>query len=142
MISNTGGGAMTNKILIFLLSIWGFMGSYVSAQAFVLQNSVEFAYPHDTPYPNALGQPIDILPQGYVTITVGDETYYYSQGVFFQKIMKDQKYLIVPPPIGAIVFSIPQGYQQILVNGMSFYEYQGVYYKQVLEGYKVIYPPV
>jgi len=117
-------------------------GVATQAHAFDLQESIEFPSPNRSPYPYVLSAPIDILPQGFVTTTVGDDTYYYCNGIFYQKIMRDQKYVIVPPPIGAVVFTIPQGYQLMLMGGVSYYEYQGVYYKRVLAGYKVIYPPV
>jgi hypothetical protein len=126
-------------VLLVLILIW-VMGGV--AQAFYLQPSIEFHYPRYSPYPPVLGPAIDILPSGFVTINVGDETYYYCNGIFYQKIMRDQKYAIVPPPIGAVVFSIPQGYQYMFIDGISYYAYEGVYYKRVLEGYRVIYPPV
>jgi hypothetical protein len=94
------------------------------------------------PYPYVLSQLIAVLPQGFVTINVADETFYYSNGIFYQKILREQKYVVVPPPIGAVVFDIPPGYQLMFIDGISYYNYGGVYYKRVLEGYKVIYPPV
>jgi hypothetical protein len=94
------------------------------------------------PYPYVLSQPVEVLPHGFITIGVGEETYYYSNGVFYQMVMREQKYVAVPPPIGAVVFTIPQGYLLMLIDGVSYYQYEGVYYKRVLEGYKVIYPPV
>jgi len=93
-------------------------------------------------YPYVLSPPIDNLPQGFVTLRVDQETYYYDNGIFFQKIIREHAYIIVPPPIGAVVFTIPQGYSLMLIDGVSLYEIKGVYYRRVLEGYKVIYPPV
>ena len=120
------------------------MGWATTAHALYLQQSLDLANPNysPSPYPATLGQAIDILPEGFVTINVGDETYYYCNGVFYQKVMRDQKYVITPPPIGAVVFNIPDGYQYMFVNGISYYVYQGIYYRRVLEGYKVIEPPV
>jgi hypothetical protein len=94
------------------------------------------------PYPYVLSRSLDNLPHGFITIRAGDETYYYSNGFFYQMQMRIQKYIMVPPPIGAVVFNIPPGYQLMLVNGMTLYEYQGVFYKRVLDGFKVIFPPV
>jgi hypothetical protein len=95
-----------------------------------------------SPYPPVLSQPIDILPEGFITINVANETFYYCKGIFYQKLMRDQKYAIVPPPIGAVVFDIPIGYRYLFIDGVAYYEYQGVYYQRVLEGYRVIFPPV
>lgn len=104
-----------------------------------LSNAFEYAY--SNPYPAVLSPAIDILPHGFVTINLDDETFYYCNGIFYQKIMHDQKYLVVPPPIGAMVFDIPAGYQYMLIDGTAYYVYQGVYYVRVLDGYKVVLPP-
>lgn len=124
-------------ILIFCIFYGWAGGSLTHAQFWQGPNQVY--YP---PYPYVLSQPIDNLPQGFITIGVGIETYYYCDGVFYQKVIREQKYVIVPPPIGAVVFNIPQGYQLMLIDGVTYYEYQGVFYKHVLDGYRVIYPPV
>ena len=124
------------KILVFLffVLVWIVVGVEAS------HASSNDSY-YLSPYPNLFSQLIANLPQGSITITVGQETYYYGNGIFFQKVIREQKYIIVPPPIGAVVFSIPQDYQIMLMNGMSFYENHGIYYKRVIEGFKVIYPP-
>jgi hypothetical protein len=131
-------GMLVKMVYVF---IWVWVG-VTQAHAFYLQDPAGFSYPGYPAYPYVLSQPIDILPQGFITINVGDETYYYCKGIFYQKIMQVQKYVVVPPPIGAMVFNIPQGYQLILIDGAAYYESQGVYYKRTLEGYRVIYPPV
>jgi len=121
---------MKNIPLLLVFIFTWVMGELPEVQAF------------SPPYPYVLSQPIGLLPSGFVTINVGEETYYYCSGIFYQRIIREQKYVIVPPPIGAVIFSIPQGYELTFIDGVSYYEYQGVYYKRVLEGYKVIYPPV
>jgi hypothetical protein len=128
-------------VLLFFIVIWGWAGAQASYAAFLHgPNEENVSY---TPYPNVLGPLIDNLPQGFITITIGlgQETYYYSNGVFYQKTVREQKYVMVPPPIGAVVFSIPQGYQFMLIDGASIYENEGVYYRRVLDGYRVIFPP-
>jgi hypothetical protein len=128
-------------ILLFFILIW-MEGGTTLVHAFYLQQSIELSSPSYSPYPSVLSQAIDILPQGFVTINVDSETYYYCSGIFYQRIMRDQKYVVVPPPIGAVVFTIPSGYQYMFIDGISYYVYEGVYYKRVLDGYKVIAPPV
>jgi hypothetical protein len=71
---------------------------------------------------------------------VGDETFYYSNGIFYQKIVLDNKYTAVPPPIGAVVVSIPAGYEYMMAGDDQYYVYSNVYYKRVLEGFKVVAP--
>lgn len=124
-------------VILFFLILWGW-GGLNPAHAQFYEGPNEFSTP---PYPYVVSQPIDNLPEGFITIGVGRETYYYSDGVFYQKVNRLQKYVVVPPPIGGIVFSIPQGYQLVLIHGVAYYEYGGTFYKQVLNGYKVIYPP-
>jgi hypothetical protein len=96
-------------------------------------------YPAEYPY--VLSQPIAVLPSGFLTIVAGDAIYYYNKGIFFQKDIIDQQYVVVPPPIGAVIYRIPQGYQLMIIRGIPYYEYGGVFYKRVLEGYQVINPP-
>ena len=127
--------------ILFFVLILSWAGEKPS-HAFFFQESIEFSNSNFTPYPYVLSRPIDNLPQGFITITVGYDSYYYANGFFYQKIMRDQKYVMVPPPIGAVVITIPQGYDLMLINGASYYEYKDVYYKRVLEGYRVTYPPV
>lgn len=93
-------------------------------------------------YPYVLSEPIDVLPPGFITIIVGGVTYYYCSGVFYQKDAREGKYLVVPPPIGAVVYTIPRGYQMMVVDRMVLYVYDGVYYRRTLEGYQVVGPPV
>jgi len=126
------------SVILFFFVIWGWAGgSSTHAQFWQGPNQV-----YSPPYPYVQSTPINNLPHGFITIGVGQETYYYCEGVFYQKVIREQEYVIVPPPIGAVVFTIPQGYQLILIDGVSYYVYEGVFYKHVLEGYKVIYPPV
>lgn len=98
--------------------------------------------PGYTAYPAVFSTPLNVLPPGFTTIVAGPETFYYNDGIFYQKIMLDQQYVVVPPPIGAVVYKIPQGYQTMLMRGALFYMYGGVFYRRVLEGYKVVAPPV
>jgi len=121
------------KLIILLVYLMGMM----IPQAYALMPGG-----YGSLYPQVLSQPIDILPSGTITLIVGPETYYYANGVFFQKVILEQKYVMVPPPIGAVVFHLPLGYKLMLIDGITFYEYQGVFYKRVLDGYKVIYPLV
>jgi hypothetical protein len=92
-------------------------------------------------YSYVLTTPVDILPGDYATVIVGEVTYYYRDGIFYQKDIKEQKYIVVPPPIGGVVYSIPPGYRMIIVDGVAYYQYNGIFYKRVLEGYKIVEPP-
>jgi hypothetical protein len=93
-------------------------------------------------YPEVLSEPFDVLPPGTTTIMVSGATYYYQNGMFYQKNLQEQKYVVVPPPIGAVVYSIPGKYQLMMIHRTAYYMYNGVYYKRILEGYLVVPPPV
>jgi hypothetical protein len=133
---------MIRKALLITVILLAALSTRV--HAFLLEGPAQFyrasyqaSYPGNaTPY--IVSDPIDILPPGFITIVAAGETYYYAKGIFYQKSLREQKYVIVPPPIGAVVFNIPQGYQMIIHNGVAYYAYGGVYYKRVLEGYQVI----
>jgi len=127
------------KILLVLIFIW--MGGLLPARAFDLDENTGFCTFGPYPYPPALSPAIDNLPEGFNTIILGTETFYYFNGTFFQKIVRDAKYAVVSPPIGAVVFNLPEGHQYMLIDGRAFYVVGGVYYKKVLNGYKVILPP-
>lgn len=133
---------MKRTLIILFVVLMCDLAGKGQAQAFLLQDSIEFYNAYSSPYPNVLSPPIDNLPEGFTTVNVGYDIYYYFEGVFYQKIMRVQKYVIVPPPVGAVVITIPQGYELMLINGVSYYEIGNVYYKRVLEGYRVIFPPV
>ena len=132
---------MKNALLVlFFLIILGLAGVQDSYAVFSQQQNE--GYSSSPPYPYILSQPVAVLPQGAITIGVGDEIYYYSLGSFYKMIELIQEYVLVPPPIGAVIFTIPKDYQLMLIDGVSYYQYGGVFYKRVLDGYRVIYPPV
>jgi hypothetical protein len=132
------GGVMKKIIMTIIMASVPLAFAYASD----LQRSVELSHPVRSPYPAVLSSAVDNLPEGFTTVNVGHEIYYYSKGIFYQKIMHDQKYMVVSPPVGAVVSKMPEGYKYLSVDGKYYYEYQGVYYKRVFHGYKVINPPV
>jgi hypothetical protein len=98
-------------------------------------------YPRQYSYASVLSKPIDQLPEGYVPLLVNGETVYYANGLFFQRVYPEQKFAVIPPPVGVTVHSIPEGHSIAVLNGHSLYEFNGVYYVRTLEGYKIIPPP-
>jgi hypothetical protein len=94
-----------------------------------------------TGYPYVFSQPLVSLPAGASTLIVGNETFYFLKGSFYQFNMREQVYVAVPPPIGVVIYNLPPGYQMMISNGVAYYLYNGVYYKRLLNGYRVIEPP-
>lgn len=61
-------------------------------------------------------------------------TYYYDDGTFFLPRRND--YVVVAPPVGALVAELPSNYQTIVLEGRVYYKVDNVYYKEVvLDGY-------
>jgi hypothetical protein len=87
-----------------------------------------------------LGFRLRVLPAGCVTIYVDKHPYYYYAGTYY--ILKDEDYVVVQPPVGALVESVPKGGKEFVIQGNSYYEVDGIQYQAVLHDgavwYKVI----
>ncbi len=87
-----------------------------------------------------IGTAIDVLPHGYVMITVGPEPYYYHRGVFYRPYRRG--FLVVPAPIGAVVMMPPPGHVVVMVESDPFHYYRGVFYAPMAGRYRVVRPPI
>lgn len=87
-----------------------------------------------------IGTAIDILPHGFVTITVGGTPSYYHRGVFYRRYRGG--FLVVPAPIGAVIPGPPPGYVMVLVENDPFAYYRGVFYAPMGGQYVVVRPPL
>ena len=69
---------------------------------------------------------------GSITLTM--EAYYYQPA--------STGYVVVEPPLGAIVPTLPPGSTATTVNGQTYFVYNNTYYKPVLvngaTGYQVV----
>jgi|GEM_PF-627191 len=94
---------------------------------------------HDHP---RFGVSIDFISRDYVPVVAGSANYYYYDGLYYAPA--GNAYVLVAPPIGAIVPAIPPDYRQIIVNGVPYYTDSGVYYVFIgrHRGYQVVPPPV
>ncbi|MCQ2189939.1 MAG: DUF6515 family protein [Paludibacteraceae bacterium] len=68
----------------------------------------------------------------YRTVWVNGVSYYYYYGTFYTYMAPSREYVVVAPPVGAIVESIPEGYEKIDINGNTYYTVGGVQYKAVI----------
>ena len=73
-----------------------------------------------------IGAVVSYLPDGYVTVQVGDALYYYYGGAFY--ISMGNSYRVVPAPAGAIVYEIPEGAAEQVINGINYLLYNNTYY--------------
>ncbi len=80
------------------------------------------------------------IPNGCFSIRLGRERFYYNDGVYFRYYNGD--YVLVQPPVGAIVRRIPVDYRSVIINGVTYYTDNGVYYVYTPGGYQVVPAPV
>jgi len=68
----------------------------------------------------------------YRLVKVHGVSYYYYYGTFYTYMAPSREYVVVAPPVGAIVESIPEGYEKIDIDGNTYYIVGGVQYKAVI----------
>ena len=81
------------------------------------------------------------LPVGYVQVSVGGTGYYYYDGVYFRPTT-DGTYIVVAPPVGAIVPQLPNGAQAIGLGSDTYYYGGGAFYLQQPTGFGVVEAPL
>ena len=74
---------------------------------------------------------VSSIPE-YRVVWVNGVSYYYYYGTFYSYMAPSREYVVVAPPVGAIVESIPDGYERIDINGNTYYTVGGVQYKAVI----------
>jgi hypothetical protein len=79
------------------------------------------------------------LPAGYFSLWIGGARYYYYDGLYYSYVGGD--YVLVSPPVGAVVTSIPTDFQPVVINGVTYYADNGTYYVYSSSGYQVVNPP-
>ena len=80
------------------------------------------------------------LPPGYVSLMAGELALLYSAGMFYR--YTPAGYVVVTPPVGAVVPALPPGYTTVMVDRTPYYYYGYTYYAPVPNGYAVAAPPV
>lgn len=84
----------------------------------------------------AVAQP----PPYYDTIYVGGSDYIYSDGVFLEP--SGSEYVVVAPPVGAVVNYLPQGCTTTQTTGGTYYNCSGIYYQPVFQNGATVYQVV
>ena len=81
------------------------------------------------------------LPTKFISIVIDGSQYYYCDGIFYRRGL--YKYVVVEPPVGAMVPALPLGYEMVVIEGLTYYTYKGIYYQAALpSGYVVVPQPV
>jgi hypothetical protein len=77
--------------------------------------------------------------RGYSAVIVGDNRYYYNDGVFYSGA--PGSYVVVGAPVGAVVYDVPPGFARVDIDGDDYYVYHDVYYRPYGRGYRVVERP-
>ncbi len=92
--------------------------------------------PHRRP-----GYVIRRIPSAAFTLTLGGIAYFYVDGLFYHHY--PHGYVVVRPPIGAIVPALPLGYLIVTLHGTNYYYHEHTYYvwDRRASGYRVVEEP-
>ncbi|WP_019501474.1 DUF6515 family protein [Pseudanabaena sp. PCC 6802] len=85
----------------------------------------------------AIGTAINNRPPYAVPVVVGGNNFIYSDGVFLQP--RGNSYVVIAPPIGAVVPSIPDGCTVTNTDGVIYYNCSGVIYQPFYQGNNLVY---
>lgn len=80
------------------------------------------------------------LPRGYRTQVINRVPYYVHEHRYYTRAHNG--YILVQPPIGALVASLPFGYLQLNIGGTRYYRTDDVYYRPTRGGYTVVAAPI
>jgi len=76
---------------------------------------------------------------GYFALTAAGLDYLYYEGLFYR--YTPAGYLMVEPPVGAVIPALPPGYTSVMIQRTPYYYYNGIYYAATPAGYTVTEPP-
>lgn len=79
------------------------------------------------------------VPPGYASLTIAGLSLLYAAGMFYRHTPAG--YVIVTPPVGAVVPALPPSYTTVVVNNVPYYYYGYTYYTTAPGGYVVATPP-
>ncbi|MDJ0716170.1 MAG: DUF6515 family protein [Prochloraceae cyanobacterium] len=87
-----------------------------------------------------VGAAVAQLPPYYSTVYVGSTTYIYSDGIFLQP--SGSSYVVVKPPVGAVVTYLPEGCKKIQTNNTLYYNCSDIYYQPFYQNGSTVYKVV
>lgn len=76
------------------------------------------------------------LPRGHRKVVVKNRPYYVHDHRYYTR--GPSGYILVRPPIGAIVASLPFGAVNVTIGGVFYSHYDQVYYRPTRGGYQVV----
>ena len=77
-------------------------------------------------------------------MVVGGASYYYADGHFLSGGYSSGsvEYVVVTPPVGAVVCELPPGSSTDNIGGVVHYVFDGIYYLAVYDGDQICYQVV
>ena len=72
------------------------------------------------------------LPPYYYAFWYRDIGYYYCCNVYYIYVEEDEEYVVVRPPIGAVVETIPDYSEKLIVDGETYFIADAIQYKAVI----------
>ncbi len=87
-----------------------------------------------------VGFEVSFLPHDCFSFYIGSSRYYYDDDVYY--LRRGPEYVVVAPPVGAVVRTIPSYYELVMINGVPYYTNGGVYYVYTRRGYQIVPAPV
>lgn len=93
------------------------------------------------PFPWNRGICVARLPGAYISLAVAGAEFFYCAGLYYRYTTAG--YVVIEPPIGAVIPVLPDGYSVVYVNGLPYYYYSNIYYTVApVGGYVVVNPTV
>jgi len=83
--------------------------------------------------------PATVVPDDLEEVVVDGQTYFYSEGVFYQQ--EGDQLVAIGAVVGAVVDYLPPDYQMVMADGINYFVWGGVYYQRLAEGFEVVVPP-
>ena len=87
-----------------------------------------------------IGATIATPPPYYSTVYVSSTPYIYSDGIFLQP--SGSSYIVVKPPVGAVVTYLPEGCTKIQTNNIMYYDCSDIYYQPFYQNGNTVYKVV
>jgi hypothetical protein len=88
----------------------------------------------------AIGASVATPPPYYDTVYVGSTSYIYSDGVYMQP--SNGNYVIISPPMGAVVSYLPDGCTVTQTGNTQYYDCAGIYYQTFYQNGATVYKVV
>ena len=98
-------------------------------------------YGHGTPVRIIRGQRIHDLPQRHFGFIYNNVNYFYDPDGLFYQPQPDGEYVVVQPPVGAVIAALPDSVVPIQVGPTTYDYLDGVFYIAQDDSFAVVNPP-